>query len=201
MREALVAQFIVFALPRSRTAWLAHYLAYAGKVKVAHDMLIECKKPSDFIEPFKTGRLEGTVETGAVEGWEWLRKQLPRAKFITIHRPLDEIKASLKTFGITPLLGELEFRQRKLIELSKQPGVESLCDSDLNISQCRRWIFEYCTEHKWDPQWDAQLAPLNIQVKMSERIAQLQRNTLALRSLRLEMAKLCPGMELFNADD
>ena len=61
-----VKPFLVFGLPRSRTAWLSHFLAPSPGA-VGHDTGIDCKSISDFIGQFYgRDRLAGTCETGAI---------------------------------------------------------------------------------------------------------------------------------------
>ena len=60
----MTAPFIVFSLPRSRSAWVARFLSY-GEKRCGHDVATECGSLAEL-----TGRLHGeyagTAETGAV---------------------------------------------------------------------------------------------------------------------------------------
>lgn len=177
--------FIIFCLPRSRSAWVAHFLNYGGRCKVGHDIVIECKKVEDFFSAYKEG-MRGTVETGAVEGWPLFHERFPEGRILTIHRPLAKVKASLARYGVVPQEGELEAREEALLALSRMPFVESLVDSDLDLMGCCRWLFEYTTGLPWDQGWWEQLRRINIQVDMAKRLEQLHRNHEQLEALKAE---------------
>jgi hypothetical protein len=185
--------FVIFALPRSRTAWMAHYLNY-NRSNVGHDITIECKHPGDFFEGFERGTLRGTVETGAVLAWKLIRQRLPEAKFVVVRRPLEAVRLSLGQFGIAAPEGELEARDEMLGVVSKLPGSETLDYSDLCIPQVCKWLFEHCLEQTWDPQWHETLAGINIQVDMKARVEQLVRNYADLQTLQAEMLAAIRGV-------
>lgn len=178
--------FIVLALPRSRTAWLSHFLTAEGQFLIGHDITVECRRISEFLESFQHG-LVGTVETGAVLAWRLLRHEMPEARLVTVHRPLSEVIASLEKFGIQPDRAELEAREGMLEAVAKAPGVDSIGWRDLDDPDCRRWLFETLLEIPLDEAWDRRLAGLNIQINMLERSKQLWANREALASLRAEV--------------
>jgi hypothetical protein len=62
--------FVIFGLPRSRTAWLAHWLGL-GRGLVGHDMAIEANTAQGFLDAL--WQRAGTVETGAMRAWRLLR--------------------------------------------------------------------------------------------------------------------------------
>lgn len=164
--------FIIFALPRSRTAWMAHYLSYASPV--GHDILIECDRQEDFLQSFANG-MAGTVETGGILGARLIKKALPKIKFVVVKRPLAEVRQSLEALGLTWSPSELEEREALLQELSATAGVETIDFKSLSIPQCAKWLFEHCLEREWDVEWFNHWEPINVQVIMQQRIAQLAR--------------------------
>jgi hypothetical protein len=180
-------QFVVLALPRSRTAWLAHYLGYAGR-RVGHDIAIECASIEDFLGSFERG-MTGTVETGAVIAWRLMLEALPSAKFVVVTRPLEEIYSSLARLGVRPIPGELESRAELLAQACGHLRVESVAFRDLADPQCARWLFEYCLDLPWDEAWHDRLARLNIQVDIEARMRQLTRNAGQLAGLQAEIAR------------
>jgi hypothetical protein len=186
--------FVIFALPRSRTAWMASYLSHR-QCNVGHDITIECKHPEDFFADFApSGPMLGTVETGAVMAWKLIRQRLPEAKFVVVRRPLGDVKASLGQFGLEAPPGELEARDEMLDVVASLPGSESLRYSDLCIPQVCRWLFEHCLERPWDPSWHAMMAQINVQVNMTQRIEQLLRNHEDLVKLQAEMLGAIRGI-------
>ena len=180
--------FIVFALPRSRTAWASHYLSYDGE-RVEHDTAIHCEVPTDFLANFAKG-MRGCAETGAVIGWRFILSKLPQAKIAVIHRPLEEIKRSLAKLGMQTIEGELETRYAMLAELAQTKDIERFEFHELNAPKHRRRLFEYCLEREWDQAWDDKSAPLNIQIDMSERLRFLASHSQQLTALKGHVASL-----------
>lgn len=180
------APFIVFALPRSRTAWVAYYLAQ-NKRLVGHDIGIWCKNPEDFFANFEAGMV-GTVETGAMIGWGLIKERLPHARFAVIRRPVDGVKRSLGQFGIIPNAGEMEARDRMLDEISAYPGVLSVTFSGMYEAQARGALYEHCLQEPYDGLWDAEIAGRNIQIDVFERMRRLAENQVGIAELKASLA-------------
>jgi hypothetical protein len=189
--------FVVFALPRSRTAWLANYLNAGGKYPVGHDITIECNSTEDFFNSYSNG-MRGTIETGSMMAWRLMKQRIPDLKILLVRRPLDEVKRSLLQFGIKPASGELEAREEILNFLETLPNVDSIEFRDLYITQCRRWVWETLLEEPWDSVWDAALAPINIQIDMQARLRQLHRRFEPLTALKAEIAMLQKELPVCN---
>lgn len=178
-------QFLVLALPRSRTAWTSHYLAY-GNTLVGHDIAPFCRSVSDFAEVF--ARLRGSVETGAVVGWRVFVELFPSAKLALIRRPVEEVRRSLAQFGVEAVPGELEARDAMLDEVALVAGAPSFEFRDLYLPGCRKRLFEHCLDAPWDPAWDAALAPVNIQIDVRERLAWLAHHQPSITGLKQEVS-------------
>lgn len=179
--------FIILTLPRSRSAWLAHYLNYAPARRCGHDIAIECSTIDEFLNPLVDGWMHGTVETGAVVAWRLLMARLPEAKFIVIKRPLSEVQASLAKLNVSLVAGELEARAMLLELASQQPGVVTLQYSELDYPETCQRLFEYCLEIPWDEEWYKQTVRFNIQIDMPARLQQLAKNRLQLDALQAQV--------------
>src|SRR6185503_11458650 len=83
-REAS-APFVLFSLPRSRSAWLSVLLSRPGAL-VGHDIGIGCAQPEDFAQRLRSD-LAGTCETGAAFAWRLIRWLVPDARFAVVRRP------------------------------------------------------------------------------------------------------------------
>src|ERR1700693_5504840 len=151
--------FIILALPRSRTTWLSHFLSCPPR-SCGHDIGAESASVQDFLN--RLAQVDGTVETGAVIGWQLIPHLIPPATIITIKRPVSEIKESLRAFGIRPIRGELEMRRAMLDECAATPGVQSFDFSELNDPEVCRAIFERCLGFWLDPKWYRRYATRNI---------------------------------------
>jgi hypothetical protein len=166
--------FVVFALPRSRTAWICYYLAQ-NKRLVGHDTAIWCKRPGDFFANF-SGGMAGTIETGAMIAWRRIFDAMPDARFAVIKRPVEDVKRSLSQFGVYAADGELERKNALLDEISEQPNVLTVPFSGLYAAESRGRLFEHCIGEPYDPIWDATIAHRNIQIDVFERLRALAAN-------------------------
>lgn len=177
--------FVIFALPRSRTAWTSAFLTYGGR-DVRHDTGIGCERLEDFKANFDNG-MAGCVETGSIIAWRAIRQMMPHAKFAAIIRPVSEIYESLGKFGIVPIEGEMEHRHsllRQMIEAEKCPVFSF---HDLTDYRVRRELFEFCLETTFDAIWDANMAEVNIQVDMPARIQLLIQNHKKIEALKASL--------------
>jgi hypothetical protein len=186
--------FLVFALPRSRTAWTSRYLSFDSYV--GHDIATECATPDDFFmklapEAALHGEipLDGTVETAAMLGWRLIRKRLPDARFAVIRRPVHEIERSLSQFGIEAKPGELLERAEMLNEISEHPGVLTLQYGDLCHQQFRQQLFEHCLQRPWVEGWDRAWAWRNVQIDVHARMKYLADNRARIEALKAQLVE------------
>jgi hypothetical protein len=121
--------FVIFALPRSRTAWLSQWLSYQNRI-VGHDLgayADTCQGFLDALWPFT-----GTVETGAQDAHRLMRIAMPDAKFVTIRRQPINVADSLTKFGIMQY-DEMERRAEVLDDIERDGALsipyESLSDA------------------------------------------------------------------------
>jgi hypothetical protein len=181
-----VRPFVVFALPRSRTAWLSKYLAYGGE-RVGHDVAAKSRSVDDFFRNFDDGMI-GMVETGAMAGWRLLRERFPAAAIAVVRRPIEDVKLSLSQFGIAPRAGDLEARDALLDEIEREPGVLSMTFRDLYEQKNRRRMFEHCLIYGWKPAWDAQWAHVNVQIDFPQALRDVAENQVAIVAMKQELA-------------
>lgn len=179
--------FVIFALPRSRTAWMGHFLSY-GETRVGHDIGVECRQMTDFLVPFENG-MRGTVETGSMIAWERIRELMPNVKLAVVKRPIWQVLHSLFRFGLAPQVEDLIRRDELLDEISEQEGTLTLQYDDLEEEASCRKLFEFCLERPFDPEWWNLIRSINIQVNMPAKISQLQQNASHLVKLKADIVK------------
>lgn len=177
--------FFVISLPRSRSAWLSHFLSYKQETKCGHDLLVKCKDLFDF--EMMVNALDGTCETGAVAGWKLLLHMFPKSKIVVIHRDLSAIIASCRAKGVEPDVPQLIERKEMLEMLSAAPGVLSFDFAQLSEGQFCKSIFEHLLEQEFDLEWWDELRHKNIQIDMGKRIEELRSNYPRLQELTLEV--------------
>jgi hypothetical protein len=178
--------FIVFSLPRSRSAWIARFLSYGGK-RCGHDLATECGSLDEFTEKLR-GEYIGTAETGAVVGWKVLRRRLPDARLAVVRRPVPEVYASLARFGLgsSALMDELLERDAMLDQLANVQGVKSFAFADLHGIETCRSLFEHCLGDSFDWEWWEGLANVNVQVDVAERMRFLAANHECIEAIKRE---------------
>lgn len=170
-----MSKFLVLSLPRSRSAWMAHWLSYPGKL-VGHDIGVEAKSVDQFLAHF--AHADGSVETGAMIGWRLIKHHLPELKTLVVLRDPHEVLLSLAKFGLSSpgLTEEITSRFHMLNAISSSEGVETIDSSDLDDDDLRSELFEYLLDIPFDEDWDARFAQVNIQIDFHARMRQLQRN-------------------------
>lgn len=198
-----MAPFVIFALPRSRTAWMAHWLSY-GRSDVGHDIGIVVDTPEQFLGCFSEGMV-GTVETGAIIAHRLLRKHIPEAKFLTIRRDIGDVWDSLiqAQFPVNDATWQDLLQRDAMLDMLERSGdCESLHYLDLNSIHVRHWIWHHLrSDVGWDAEWDALCAVTNIQIDAKGRVAQLQARSEAISSLQTQIAiqtrelLVCPTLQ------
>lgn len=173
MREG--APFVIFALPRSRTAWLSRFLTY-GDWTCGHEELRHVRSLDDVAAWFAQP-CTGTIETA---GAAWWRMLAPGVKVVTIRRPVAEVVDSLMRipgcrFDRDALTRNMTRLDAKLDQIEARiPGVLSVRFSDLaDEATCAR-VFEHCLPYAHDNDRWAALAPINVQIDMRALIRYCQ---------------------------
>jgi GNAT superfamily N-acetyltransferase len=179
--------FVIFSLPRSRSAWLAHWLGAVCGQPVAHDMAIECDTTDEWLEALYR-RVRGSCETGAAAAWPVLRQALPHCRIVLVWRDIIEVAASAERAGLPVSYDELERRYEAMLEMSGLPNVLSVQFSSLASPRTCAAIQRHClgTEFDW-PRW-AEMDRVNIQVDMPARIQRLQERAAPIAALKTELA-------------
>ena len=181
--------FILFGLPRSRTAWLSHFLA-AAPGTVGHDTGIDCKTIDEFIGQFYgQNRLAGSCETGAMMAWRVLKHRMPEAKMVVIQRPVADVAFSLANFKIYPGLLELEQRKTYLEAISRLPNTKTFSFAQLARKDVCEHLYEFCNEETApEGHWDF-YSDFNIQVDMGKRLKKLQTNAESIAKLKASVMR------------
>lgn len=165
--------FLVLTLPRSRSAWLAHWLSYPGR-QVGHDICIRANSIEEFLNSYTCG-MNGTVETGAMLGWRLLRHEIPNLQTLVVLRDPREVVESLARKGLhsQEIINEVFSRSYMLSAISSASDVQTIEWTDLNSRPIREQIFEWLLELPFDEDWDARFANTNIQIDFEARVEQL----------------------------
>lgn len=180
-------QFIVLSLPRSRSAWMAHWLSYPGK-RVGHDIGIQCDSFDQFVASYRNG-MDGTVETGAMIGWRLLKHELPRLKTLVVIRDPHEVLLSLAAKGVAgpAVTEEISARYHMLQAIATVKGVRLIDWSELSDAAAAEMIWEWLLELPFDADWYSRFQGTNIQIDFAARLQQLQQRHAALAAMKADL--------------
>ena len=158
--------FVVLALPRCRTAWLAQWLSY-GPWQCGHDKIRHCRS-LDNVKSWLAQPFTGTVETAAAPFWRMLPEGV---RVVTVRRHVPDVVASLHRTGLTfdePfMLRTMERLERKLDQIERRmPNVLAVRFDDLASEATCAAVFEHCLQLPHDPKWWEMASPVNIQINM-----------------------------------
>src|SRR6185312_13997111 len=186
--------FVIFALPRSRTTWLSQWLSYNG-VRVGHDIGIDCRSVQDFVDHLWSGRIAGTVETGAMVAGKLLRHAMPSARFLVVRRPVEAVEQSLSRCGVTGMREELERRDALLDSLVRDCSAGVVEYADLANPQACAEVFQYCLGVPFDPEWHRAMAERNIQTDIASVLRRTHQNAEAIAALKAEVTDLTARLD------
>jgi hypothetical protein len=177
--------------------WLSRRLSYRGWV-CDHDQAVYLRSVAD-VAAFLALPCHGSAETAAAPGWELLRHLVPDLRTVVIRRPIDEAFQSylaidlkgLATYDEPAVRRMLEYLDRALDRVARQPGVLALDFADLEHEDACRAVWEHCLPHPWDrARWLA-MRDVNIQCDTLAQIIHYHRNR-----EQVETFKLTIGREL-----
>lgn len=169
--------FIIYALPRSRTAWLAHFLSYRDW-RCGHEQAMYMRSIADIKALFAL-ECVGTVETAAAQGWRIIHAHCPSMRQVVIRRPVNQVvdammKIDLKGVAIYDrerLTKGIAYGDRMLEQVARQPGVLSFNYDDLELESVCKKIFEFCLPYRFDKGWWEKCRHQHIEVNVAEVVA------------------------------
>lgn len=164
------APFVIFALPRSRTAWLSHFLSYGDWI-CGHEESRHMRSLDD-VKAWLSQSNTGTIETAVAHWWRLIGEIAPRTKVVVIRRPPSDVVDSLMAipgcqFDRARLEHDMARLDWKLTQIAARvPGAISIDFADLEREDVCAAVFEHCLPYRHDSaRWQA-LAPVNIQINM-----------------------------------
>ena len=107
--------FLVLAQPRSRTAWLSHFLTY-GPWHCGHEEARHLRTLED-AQAWLSMPFTGSADTAVAPHWRTLIKLRPDVKIVTIRRPVEE---SIASFNRLPFNWDQEFLKRRIGSIDRK---------------------------------------------------------------------------------
>jgi len=161
--------FIIYALPRSRTAWLARFLTYRDWT-CHHEAALAMRSIDDLIALARRPNT-GAAETAASLAWRILHHHVPDLRAVVVRRPADAVVeamlrvdvAGVATYDRDKLRAGMARGARALDEISAQPGVLAVDYADLDREDACAAIFQHCLPYGFDRVWWGQWRSCNVQ--------------------------------------
>jgi hypothetical protein len=178
-----VQPYIIFSLPRSRSAWLSHLL------NCGHDIALDSVSVGDFLR--RVDAKGGSCETGAIIGAMVIRKHRPDIRMAVIRRPVADVLHSLRNIGLTPIAGEIEERAVLLNRLATEPGVLAIDFEDLNDFEACEDLAMFCGATLGKDRFE-HYSDFNIQLDIRKRVDKLVRTAEAVKRMKQEIAEFGP---------
>jgi hypothetical protein len=193
--------FIIYALPRSRTAWLSIFLSYKDWV-CGHELAMHMRSMAQVKSVFSRPNT-GTAETGAAYGRPLIKHVMPNIKEVIVLRPVEEVieslmKIDLSGVGYYPpeaLRKVIEYGDRVLRKIAQEKNVLTVNFADLERKETCAKIFEHCLPYPFDKVWWESLRRENIQIDSRELLRYRLANRPAIdafkRHCKTELSRLC----------
>lgn len=190
-----VRPFIIYALPRSRTAWLSCFLTY-GPWRCGHEILLDRATIADAVGYLRQDYV-GVADTALILAADVVSKSIPDARVVVIHRKIDDIADSLIKAGfVGPSRDEIiEFSvlgKCMLEVMSNRPGVLSFDFDELDEAVACKSIFEHCLHMPFVRDWWDRWSRLNVQVSSQTMLRAFSANSESLLKLTAELETLEP---------
>lgn len=200
--------YIIYSLPRSRTAWLSAFLTY-GDWKAYHEVLLYCRSLQNIKELLSNSNM-GIVETGAIAGRLLIKHCCPQIKEVVILRPVEEAIESMlntNTHGMVTwdkdkMHRVMHYSDRQLRKLVTSPDVLAIDYAELATEEGCKKIFEYCLPYPFDKEWWKLGKDQNIQVDMKQfftyYIANREQIETFKKKLKVDLRRLCESGEIMR---
>jgi len=161
--------FVIFSMPRSRSAWISRFLSW-GDWHCGHEELLHQRSLED-VQSWLGQPCTGTVETAASPFWRILRTLQPDVRVVVVRRPVDEVVASFMRLPLgyqeATLRPLMERTAAKLDQIERRwPGVLAVTFEDLATEAGCRRVWEHVLPYPHQPDWWAAVSLVNIQVDM-----------------------------------
>jgi hypothetical protein len=166
--------FVVLGLPRSRTAWLARFLSYGGRV-CRHEPSVAWRGLEDLRDFLATG--EGAADSMLTLLWPHLRELAPEARIVAVRRSRAQVAASIERMGLAVPQRLLRRLSGALWEIEQQPDVLRVCFDRLGDEHTCRKVFEHCLGLPFDRAWWERWRHVNVQADVVARTHQVISNS------------------------
>lgn len=186
----MTVPFIIYGLPRSRTAWLSVFLSYK-EVQCFHEIAV-CMRSIEDVRKFFSRPAIGTCETAAAQGRDLLRYVVPNIKEVVVLRPVEEVidsflkidTADIVKYDHKLLRRNMEYGDRVLRKIAKDRNVLVIEYKDLDKEETCANIFEHCLPYRFDKEWWLSLKDDNIQADIKGVLGYYHKNRTVIEAFK-----------------
>ena len=162
--------FVIYGLPRSRTAWLSNLLTYK-EWECFHEPAIFMRSIAD-VKALLTSENIGVADTGIAYGYHLIRHIVPKVREVVIIRPVDEVVQSvlkldiegIAKYNVDMLRRNMNYGHRMLKKIAENPDTLVVKYSDLDKEEVIQNIWETCLPYEFDRDRWLELRHKNIQI-------------------------------------
>lgn len=185
-------KFLIIALPRSRTAWLANFLTY-GDSFCFHEPLLGLSRVADIQDKVSTVTtpIIGATDTGAMYFVDVLLKLYPGLKLVVIERPANECQESIDSMG---LQGDVTLMARQLEWIKQRTKPLVIQFSSLDEKATMEELWNHCIGTPFPEQRWQLLKDMKIEVSPEQFMSKLSNQAEAINEIAKE-ATLWPGAQ------
>ncbi len=162
----MAAPFLVFSLPRSRSAWLSNLLTYDGAF-CGHELMAEFPTPEALSQALTSSEMVffGNADTSQSLHFERLVELMPEAKMVAIMRPVEEVMASVEKLGLPCSRERMQPFVEAMERVADAPDVLTVNYGDLSDEGVCESIVRHCCPGIWHDHKRCQmLQDFNIQI-------------------------------------
>jgi hypothetical protein len=142
--------FVIFALPRSRTAWLGAFLSYKDWV-CFHEPSVGFRTKEDIKKVLDIPN-RGIADTNLALLWPHVVQAAPHARIVTVRRPLEEVLSSGEKLGFpaAEMRQPMERLEIALDEIERLSGTKRFEFRELDDKAKMKELFEFCLPYPFD---------------------------------------------------
>lgn len=191
----MTSPFVILGTPRSRTAWLAKFLAFEGR-HVLHEPSADFRSLDELYSLLDNPLVAGIVDSMLTFRWRDILVAQPEARLVLVSRDKSGVIASLMRTGIfIDHIAENQLRLMKMLqkhacameELRGDAVVLSVPYSALSEYHVADQVFRYCLREPLPLEWWQRWRHTNVQVDVHEIRRRAIENIAGLRAVFPEL--------------
>ena len=187
----MTAPFVILGTPRSRTAWLARFLAFEGRT-VLHEPSIEFGSINDLYELLTYRAIAGLADSMLTLRWRDVINAASETRIVVVFRPHAEVIASFASLGLADarVSRMLDRLAVAIDELTASVPVLTVPFAALAAEATADLVFRYCLREPLPKDWWLRWRNVNVQADLPDVFRRALANAAGLRTVYPELTGL-----------